>query len=238
MDNTFAQQFEHWSDSSRLLYGLENSYIVEHTLSDQTIRLHKDVIAQLEKLMSDLSKVGLTIRILSHWRSFEYQLGIWLKKWNGQATILDRNSKPLNPADLSIDDKISSLFFWSALPGLSRHHWGTDFDIFLAEPINNNYCVELIPQEFKTGGICEHLNNWLDSNLAQYQFYRPYDRDRGGVSPEPWHISFKPIAQTLQKKISAAEAADVIMGSEIPEKRKLLKLIPDYIKQYVNNVAG
>ena len=27
-----------------------------------------------------------------------------------------------------------------------------------------------------------------------YGFFLPYDRDRGGVQPEPWHLSFAPVA--------------------------------------------
>lgn len=30
-------------------------------------------------------------------------------------------------------------------------------------------------------------------------FVRPYDQDRGGVAPEPWHLSFEPEADGFER---------------------------------------
>ena len=34
---------------------------------------------------------------------------------------------------------------WSALPGASRHHWGSEFDVFDLAALPEGYRVQLLP---------------------------------------------------------------------------------------------
>ena len=34
-------------------------------------------------------------------------------------------------------------------------------------------------------------------------FFKPYAEDRGGIAPEPWHISYRPAAMKYQERVSA-----------------------------------
>jgi len=80
------------------------------------------------------------------------------------------------------------------LPGLSRHHWGTDFDVWDAAAVPEDYSLGLVTAEYLSGGPFHHLNTWLSEREARNQsedFFRPYATDRGGVAPEPWHISHR-----------------------------------------------
>ena len=38
-----------------------------------------------------------------------------------------------------------------------------------------------------------------------YGFFRPYARDRGGVAPERWHLSYAPLALDCNGRIGAAQ---------------------------------
>ena len=44
---------------------------------------------------------------------------------------------------------------------------------------------------------------WLDALISADDaegFYKPYNADYGGVAPEAWHISYRPVASALQKQ--------------------------------------
>ena len=64
---------------------------------------------------------------------------------------------------------------FSALPGASRHHWGTDFDFYDKAAITNKYQIRLQQDEYSEGGRFAALTAWLDDNMAQFGFYKPYD---------------------------------------------------------------
>ena len=91
---------------------------------------------------------------------------------------------------------------WSALPGASRHHWGTDFDVIDGKRLSPEMKVALVPEEFAPGGPFCELHDWLDKNMEGFGFYRPYQTDRGGVSPERWHLSYAPLAKDYLNQLS------------------------------------
>jgi LAS superfamily LD-carboxypeptidase LdcB len=170
------------------------------------------------------------------WRSFQHQCDIWNSKWTGKRPLLDRFGNPIPHSSLDDESKIQALCHWSAVPGTSRHHWGTDFDIFLQAPVAEGYAIQLTPDEFAPDGVCYPLEQWLKKNLQQFGFYRPYRVDRGGVAPEPWHISYYPIAAQCLKKSRATDVARKIMQSNLQGKEVLLKQLDGYFKNYVYQV--
>ena len=63
---------------------------------------------------------------------------------------------------------------WSALPGASRHHWGTDFDVYDKAKIESTgKKLELIPEEYEDNGPCALLSQWLFNNAEKFGFYFP-----------------------------------------------------------------
>lgn len=224
------------TEQQKLCYGFANRYLTKLTLPEQTITVHQKVVKPLTKLIAALENADLPIKVISHWRSFDHQAAIWQKKWRGERPLLDKHSKPLMIDQLTEQQKLEALCFWSALPGTSRHHWGTDFDIFLSEPIAHGHNVELVQSEFDNGGVCEPLNHWLDKHLTEFDFYRPYSEYRGGVCPEPWHISYRPVAETLLNEIRATEVALLVRQCNLPGGETLLNELQDYLQNYVFNV--
>ncbi len=219
-----------------LLYGEPNEFITQIPVAGKDIQLHRDVIAPLIQLEEALSAANLPIVIISTWRSFDYQCSLWNNKWLGHRPLLDRDSQPLTSAQLSDHEKFNALCHWSAIPGTSRHHWGTDFDIFLKAPIKNGYSVQLTPEEFAPQGVCAELEHWLNDHLEEFGFYRPYQNDRGGVAPEPWHISYFALADNCLQKLRATEAARKIMQSNLQGKQLIVEQLEHYFLNYVRNI--
>ncbi|CAM5189250.1 M15 family metallopeptidase [Alishewanella longhuensis] len=91
---------------------------------------------------------------------------------------------------------------YSALPGASRHHWGTELDIYDAAAVPADYQPQLLPAEYASGGPFYKLAWWLECHAAEYGFFLPYKRYQGGVAAEPWHISYQPLAKPYQAAFS------------------------------------
>ncbi|MFV0278041.1 MAG: M15 family metallopeptidase, partial [Parahaliea sp.] len=105
-------------------------------------------------------------------------------------------------------------------PGTSRHHWGTDLDVFDAAAVSRDYALQLTPAEAAPGGPFHALHGWLDTRMAagaSHGFYRPYDRERGGVAPERWHRSYAPLSLDCAGRVGAAQLRDC-WDRHLPEK--------------------
>ena len=126
---------------------------------------------------------------------------------------------------------------YSALPGASRHHLGTDLDVFDKAAVSDDYKLQLTPDEYLQGGPFAPLSNWLDTNLVKFGFYRPYQHDLGGVAPELWHISHIKQSQLLVNKLSEQVLFECIKNSELQGKRAILDNLPAIYKRFVTNVS-
>jgi len=87
---------------------------------------------------------GLELVAVSGFRDFDRQLEIWNAKYAGTRPVLDAAGALLDMAVLEPAQRIDAILRWSALPGASRHHWGTDFDLIDAgavPPVENSSVV-------------------------------------------------------------------------------------------------
>ncbi len=57
------------------------------------------------------------------------------------------------------------------------------------------YELQLEVAEYRRGGPFAALSAWLGAHMRRFGFYRPYTRRGRGVQPEPWHLSYAPVAQ-------------------------------------------
>lgn len=163
---------------------------------------HKDIIQDLNKLREEALKAGIELYVLSSFRSFDQQLNIWNLKASGKRELLDDNGVVLEFNQLSPFEVLKSILRWSALPGASRHHWGTDIDFVDKRTWPKDYDVQLIPSEYNQGGVFYKFREWFDNQLVKNNglgFFRPYKKDLGGVAPEMWHLSHRGVSQQLLK---------------------------------------
>ena len=200
--------------------------------------IHTKVIPMYQKLKFFAKSSGIELRIISAYRSFDIQLTIWNQKLSGSRPVLDDLSRPVDISKMDAWQRIRSVLRWTALPGTSRHHWGTDFDIYDASAIPKSYSVKLISSEYSSGGVFNRLDAWLDakdiaSDDIRAKFFRPYKKDRGGIAPEPWHLSCKPIADIYYKKIDIGLLKQQISNSEIIERETILKRLEEIVETYV-----
>ncbi|MFT6732151.1 MAG: LAS superfamily LD-carboxypeptidase LdcB [Polaribacter sp.] len=191
----------------------------------------------LEKLFNQAKLDNLEIKIVSGYRSFEKQLTIWNDKWRGYRPVYSKQGRPLNIDRMSSIEKYKSIALWSALPGLSRHHWGTDLDVFSKQAVEQGYNIQLIEEEFSKGGICEALNQWLDENLEKFGFFRPYKKYKGGVAVEPWHISHIKESQSILENFDFQTFREHLIKSDICEKEFIVEKLSHYKEYYFENIS-
>lgn len=181
--------------NARQLTGLEETHL--ETLPDGH-RLQAEAAHAFAALQADARQAGFDLRIASSFRSFARQLSIWNGKAAGTRAVHDDQGRAVDMSRLSPAGRVHAILRYSALPGTSRHHWGTDLDVYDAAAVAPGYQVQLSPQEVAAGGVFDALHSWLDARMAaddSHGFYRPFSRDRGGVAPERWHLSYAPLAR-------------------------------------------
>jgi LAS superfamily LD-carboxypeptidase LdcB len=179
---------------------------------------------------------GFDLAIVSSFRDFDRQLAIWNAKFSGERPLLDRAGRPLRHAELSAGALIDAILIWSALPGASRHHWGTDMDVIDRSALSADYRPQLVPSEYEGSGPFAKLNAWLAANMATFGFFRPYSRDRGGVQPEPWHLSFAPLAQVALSQLTPEVLREALASSALRGRETVLARLPQIHARYVSAI--
>lgn len=203
-------------------------------------RVNRAVAVPFLRLRDAAHLAGFELAIFSGFRDFERQLSIWNGKAAGRQAVLDSNAEPLVVADLSAKELAFAILRWSALPGASRHHWGTDLDVIDAAARPDGYEIELIPEEVNPGGMFGPLHEWLDRRIADraaFGFFRPYDTDRGGVAPERWHLSCAPVAAHYESRFDIDVIRDVVENADIELKATVLDNLDEIYTRFVVNIG-
>jgi LAS superfamily LD-carboxypeptidase LdcB len=202
--------------------------------------LHADVVEPLLALREEGRRQGFELAIDSGYRSFGRQLSIWNRKARGELPVLDGRAAPLDVGRLTEQELLFAILRWSALPGASRHHWGTELDVFDAAAMPEGYRVELVPAEVDPGGMFAPLHEWLDGRIAageSFGFFRPYDRDRGGVAPERWHLSHAPVAVAFEAGLTLDVLREAVAAADIELKAAILAHLEEIHQRFVINTG-
>lgn len=189
-------------------------------VADPCCLLHAQVVSPFLKLRRAAMADGFDLVPHSSFRDFEHQLNIWNGKFSGQRPMYDTAGVKLDVSALTPLERINAILLWSALPGASRHHWGTDVDLIDRKATAAGYQIQLTPEEFAAGGPFAPLAAWLEIHAPRFGFFRPFQGVRSGVQAEPWHFSFAPIAEMARRGLSpqvlqAAIAAAPLLGKEL-----------------------
>lgn len=228
--------------------GLDESHVAQVDWGDSGVfRLHVDTIAALELLKNDAQSAGFELAIASGFRSFDRQLAIWRAKALGERPVLDDFERPIDLTSLTPFEKVRAIMRWSALPGGSRHHWGSDFDVYPRNLLASGEALLLTQAECK--GAFKPFYEWLDNYLvAQQEFARPFtDKARQvlrlgqrqitcGVAAEPWHLSYLPVASQFEQLLTEHALTGALRNADAPLLEELLANWPaiynDYIAAY------
>jgi LAS superfamily LD-carboxypeptidase LdcB len=222
--------------TARELTGRSNSHVRE--LAGLPGLLHPGAGSALLALRTAARAAGIDLLPLSSFRDFDRQLAIWNGKFRGERPLLDRDDRPLVAAQLSPPERISAILAWSALPGASRHHWGSDCDVIDQAALPAGESVQLLASDYAPGGRYAALSDWLANHAADYGFFRPYDRDRGGVLPEPWHLSFAPVAQPALAAMTPGLLAEALAGAGLAGEDVVLPRLEEIFGRFVAGVAS
>ena len=213
------------------LTGKASSHVTQ--LTQPRCALHQEVVRPFLAMREAAAEDGILIRPFSAWRSFDAQVKIWNRKRRGERPLFDENGVELDASRLTLDEKIHRVLQWSALPGASRHHWGTEVDVVDEKTMADGYRAKLLPEETLEGGAFYKLHRWLDRNAASFGFFRPYDRYRGGMCAESWHLSFAPISRGLPALMSPVIVRGALLEAKIEAKERIMELLPMLFEQFV-----
>jgi LAS superfamily LD-carboxypeptidase LdcB len=210
-----------------------------HTVEFPTLgcRLHPAAAAALQQLQAAAAADGIDLQPVSSFRDFEHQLRIWNGKFRGERPLLDRHGRALVAARMGAAERVDAMLLWSALPGASRHHWGTDVDVIDRACLAPGARPLLTRAEYAPGGCFSPLDDWLGARAADFGFFRPYDIDRGGVQPEPWHLSFAPLAAPALAALTVDVLAEALQSADIDGRDCILPRLPELHARYVRAVA-
>ena len=215
------------------LTGFDESALVE---LESHHRLLVDTKAAYLHMQRAAAQDGFELALVSSYRSFAQQARIWTAKYNGQRPVYNKAQQPIDLSRLSNWEKAQAILLYSALPGASRHHWGTDLDVYDKAAVAADYQVQLLDAEYAHGGPFYPLNQWLAAHAAEFGFFRPYLIDQGGVAAEAWHLSYQPLSEGYLAAFTEAMLSDAIKASEIPDKQMLLEQLPYIMQRYVRTI--
>ncbi len=161
---------------------------------------------------------GIRLKVASATRNFDYQAEIWNNKWSG--------SRIVDGMDLSVSfpdgvERFKKILEYSAVPGASRHHWGTEIDINGADPIYFN----------TEKGMAEY--DWMVKNAQKFGFCQTYNLKGSsrptGYNEEKWHWSYLPLSRDFTKQYKNLIRNENIKGFLGDEYAPKLNIIKDYV---------
>jgi LAS superfamily LD-carboxypeptidase LdcB len=213
------------------LTGRARGHVVE--LQQPRCTLHYAAAASFLAMREAAARAGIDLAAASSFRDFERQLAIWNAKWRGERPLLDRAGQPLEAASLDEAARIDAILCWSALPGGSRHHWGTDCDVIDAAAMPEGYRLRLVPEEYARDGVFGRLTPWLDENMGRFGFYRPYASAHGGAGVEPWHLSYWPVANEALEALTLPVLRRAVAGSGLLGREQVLERLPEIYTRFI-----
>lgn len=199
------------------------------------LQLQAEAGRALQAMAAAAAADGLQLAVASAFRSYERQALIWNGKWDGSRPLAD------GPTPTDEQQRLHAILRWSALPGSSRHHWGTDCDLYARNLLPANTQLQLEPWEYAAGGHQAALYQWLQQHAGDFDFFWPYDQERGGVAIEPWHLSYAPLARYALDALTPAVVAAALKRRPLLGQQLILSQLESLLERYcyaVSHPAG
>lgn len=170
--------------------------------------LHRETFEAFKEMWKAAKKEGVVLNIKSSTRNFQQQKAIWDSKWKKYA-----KEKPGAKA------RALKILEYSAMPGASRHHWGTDVDL---NDLNNT--------SMETGGKYRKVYDWLAAHAHEYGFCQPYTAGRSaGYKEEKWHWSYTPLSQGYTERFRELITDEDFDGFSGASSASEIKVVKNYV---------
>ena len=215
--------------------GRTRTHVVQHDAP--RFAAHPDAAAAFLRLRAAAARDGIELRPYSSFRDYAAQSRIWAMKFSGRAPLYDLEGQARDRTGWSEDELITHILDWSALPGASRHQWGTEIDVVDGAVMPPGYKPQLLPAEVAAGGLFAPLHRWLDDHIHMHGFFRPYARYQGGMFPEPWHLSYAPISMHAIDDLTLDVLRRATEASDLPGKARVLERLPQILDGHVRNIV-
>ncbi len=190
----------------------------KYTLVPNKIYLRKETYGAYLQMRNAASKDSIDLKIASATRNFDYQKDLWEKKWTG-ITIVD--GKDLSKSMTDEQERFEKILEYSAVPGTSRHHWGTDIDI-------NDASLQYFDSQ---KGKKEY--EWLTKNAYQFGFCQTYNLKGStrptGYNEEKWHWSYLPLSRIFMQEYKNLIKNEDMKGFLGEEYTQSLDLLNNYV---------
>lgn len=207
--------------NQRLLTGREKP-----NLAGDSFKLQKAAATAFTKMRAAAKKEGFDLHCVSSYRSYAHQKSIWERKY-----------KRFISEGYSPGGAVRKIVEYSTVPGTSRHHWGTDFDVVdKSKRVNGGV---LRPELFSPGQPFGPLKQWLNKNAARFGFAEVYTSSPGrrGFKYEPWHFSFSLISVPLLQAYRNLDMYSIIQNKELSGYEALTRsFADDYINEHILDI--
>lgn len=181
--------------------------------------LRRDVLTAFRYMFEAAKKEGINLQIRSATRNFNYQKGIWERKWTGATTLSDGTNVATDLKEPKA--KALKILEYSSMPGTSRHHWGTDIDL---NAFSNDYFEQ---------GEGKSIYHWLQNNAASYGFCQPYTAKGpnrpNGYNEEKWHWTYQPLGSEITEYAKQYLKNQMIVGFEGAGTAEEIDVVGKYV---------
>ena len=199
---------------------------------------HEAAAAALYRLMKRAQKAGFKLSIASGYRDYERQLAIFNAKIRGERPVYADSGILLSMQSLGSRDWLHAILRYSALPGTSRHHWGTDIDLIAVQPKVEGDV--LLPHLFENEGPYAPLKKWMDEHANSFGFHLVYtkDHERKGFQYEPWHYSYLPVSKKNLELYLKLELESILKDKNILGKEYFTEeFMQHYLEEYILGIS-
>jgi len=167
-------------------------------------KLRKEAYFAFKKMQAKALKSNIKIGAVSSYRSFAHQKRIWERKF-----------KSNQAKGLLATENIKKIIEYSTIPGTSRHHWGTDIDIYQTNVKQPKGL--LLENNFHNNGAFCKLKEWMDLYAKDFGFYLVYTDlpKRKGFKYEPWHYTYKPLSSKYLKDYKQLNVVKILQTDKL-----------------------
>ena len=184
-------------------------------LYGKTYKLQKEAYLALKSMIKNAKLKGIKIHVVSAYRNFDHQNNIWKRKYDKFIS-----------QGFSSKKAVMKVKEYTAIPGTSRHHWGTDVDLS-----NGSYTLENKKSK-------SQFEKWMDENAHKYGFYRVYTSNklRSGYKYESWHYTYRNLSKPMLAQYMQLDIQKILQKQSISGNKNFTKT---FLAKYIqNNVLG